>query len=287
MDLSERSRGALVFAQWLSERSSASERLIGVHVVDASTADRDYPGHGPPLDRARETLRASIEAQHMTSAYERLEVIPGDDPETQLERAVETHEGTGLIVGRSAPIEGWSLISLGRVTRRLLRSMHRPTVVVPPDLEASSLGRGPILVGIVPQDHARAAVTLGRELARDLDLPLSLLYVRPQPGMMSPMAAGDPSMAYAIAIAEQAQLGTEEPPMLREWAEREGFADLPRNVEVGRPGPSLRRIAQTVDASMIICGSRGLSLRDRIFLSSTGSELAAHAERPVMLVPGD
>ena len=52
-------------------------------------------------------------------------------------------------------------------------------------------------------------------------------------------------------------------------------------------GPELLAVANEERASMIVCGSRRLSLAERIFSSSVGTELAAAAPIPVAIIPHD
>jgi nucleotide-binding universal stress UspA family protein len=162
----------------------------------------------------------------------------------------------------------------------------RPIAVVPPDFDPSSLGRGPVVVGIAPEDHAIAAGRVGRELAASLDLPVLLAHVLPDPTGY-PLAVADPSLAYAAALATTDADQRRATEQMQRWLDGNGLGDLPLRAEPGPRNRGLVDIAASVDASMIVCGSRRLSIHERIFQSSTGSDLAAHADRPVLVVPPD
>jgi nucleotide-binding universal stress UspA family protein len=286
MDLSERSRGALRFARWLHERSAADERMRAVYVGDAATIERDHPGAGLPIDRARQAIRTTAEAFGAAAAFEAYDAVPGEAPEDELRRIAAARDVDGVIIGRAGKANGWSLVALGRVARRMLRHVPRRLAVIPPDFDPADLGRGPVVIGIVPEDHAIAAARFGSELAECLDLPVLLAHVLPDPAR-HPLAASDPSLAYANALLSVEDDDREATEHLQAWLDANGLGDLPLRTEAGVRGRTLLDIAESVDASVIVCGSRRLSLSERIFQSSTGSDLAAHAHRPVFVVPPD
>jgi nucleotide-binding universal stress UspA family protein len=265
IDLSERCRGAIAFARWLRECSAADERMRGVYVgaTDGST---------------HAAMRDAVDAQTAAPAFESIDTIRGEAPEDELRRVAAARDVTGVIVGRNAETSGWSLVSLGRVARRLLREVSRPIAVVPPDFEPAS---GPIIVAVVPDEHAAGAVRLGRELAACLDLPLVLVHVVPDVprfAVAGPMAYDQPP----VPPERDRQAATAT---LRTWLDAHGFGDLELRTVPGSVGPTLLELADEMHASMILSGSRHLSLRERILQSSTGSYLAAHARQPVIVVP--
>lgn len=288
LDLTERSQGAIRFARWLHEHSRAEERLTGVHVVSATEFQREHPGSGRPLDRARRMAQASADALHAASAFEDFEVVADDSPEDELPRRAEQLGADGLILGRSAGSEGWSLVSLGRVTRRLLRAVPGPTVVVPPDFEVEGWGDGPIVVGVEPTADTVEAVRFGRATADRLGLPLLLAHVVSRP---IPAAAADPAIVLALGAqmhrddGDQPDGSRSEPEGLARWRQEHGFDGLPLELGRGQAGLALLQIADEREATMLVCGSRRLSLSERLLRSSTSRELAAKAARPVAVVP--
>lgn len=286
MDLSKRSHGALRFARWLHERSALDERLCGVHVMRVYSGVRDQPGMGRALDRMRGCTRASAAKLQVASVFDGFEVIPGDPAEQELARIATMHDFFGIILGRAAPGSGWSLVSLGRVTRRLLRRVPRPLVVVPPDLDPRTLGRGPIVVGVVPEHHALAAARLGARLSEQLGLGLVLVHVVDEP-TIQPVLAPTPELMCTPPPPRPSpkQKRQRDEAKLRTWLEDRELDQLDLRVERGRGGQRLLDVATAMNASAIVCGSRRLSLLDRILGSSTGSTLAARADRPVIVVP--
>ena len=178
----------------------------------------------------------------------------------ELAHPVEVSETDLGRIAEDGDVEGLVVASLAPVARNLLRELPCPVVVVPTDVDPTSLGSGPVLVGIELDDASVAAADFGRELGRRLELPTMLVHTvtGPRP---SPTAA------------------------LREWVERNGFDDLSLELRVGRRRATLLAAARQHAASLVVCGSRRLSPIQRLFQSSTSTELAAHATRPVAVVP--
>ena len=46
-------------------------------------------------------------------------------------------------------------------------------------------------------------------------------------------------------------------------------------------------LAEEMDAAVLVCGSRRLTVGERIFSASVGTELAALSKHPVAIVPPD
>lgn len=293
MDLTAHSHGAVRFVRWLQEQSPHEQRLRGVYVGSTATIERELPGPGLPGERACTMMRAAAESLGAASAFTAFEAVPSDAPEEELARVAHEHAADGLVIGRAGAAGEWTLVSLGRVARRLLRHVPRPVVVVPPDLDVAALGHGPVVIGAAPVDHAIAAIRFGRALAETLDLPVLLVHVIPDPAAypaMVPVVGADP--AVTLASAEQASAPVDQARVrmaaehgLRQWLREHGLGDPPVRAEPGRKAWALLDVARGVQASMIVCGSRRLSLVERVFESSVGTELAARADRPVVVVP--
>jgi nucleotide-binding universal stress UspA family protein len=69
------------------------------------------------------------------------------------------------------------------------------------------------------------------------------------------------------------------------WAEQQGLGEMRRVVLQGGIVEELVELAAKEHALAIVSGSRRLTLFERWLLASTGSELAAHAQCPVIVVP--
>ena len=56
---------------------------------------------------------------------------------------------------------------------------------------------------------------------------------------------------------------------------------------IGSAWRALRRVADEIDADVVVCGSRGLGAFSRAAVGSTSTGLLHHAGRPVLVVPSD
>jgi nucleotide-binding universal stress UspA family protein len=171
-----------------------------------------------------------------------------------------------------------------------LRWLELPTTVIPPGLDEASLGRGPIMVGVTPTPESLEAVDFAVLLGEELALPVVLVHVVPRTrpvtvaGVLS-LEPRDPSMAHSDIVPPEDVSGHEA--AMNEWLASNDLDALPLELRSGPVPVALLVAAQERAATMIVCGSRRLSLVERLFTSSVGSELAAHADRPVVVVPSD
>ena len=62
-------------------------------------------------------------------------------------------------------------------------------------------------------------------------------------------------------------------------------ADTAIVVAAGTPWRAIGRLADERNASIVVCGSRGLGPFSRAAIGSTSSGLLHHADRPVLVVP--
>jgi nucleotide-binding universal stress UspA family protein len=65
-----------------------------------------------------------------------------------------------------------------------------------------------------------------------------------------------------------------------------GLVAEPKVVASGSPWRGLWRVADEIEADVIVCGSRGMGAFSRAVVGSTSTALLHHAGRPVLVVPG-
>jgi nucleotide-binding universal stress UspA family protein len=220
--------------------------------------------------QASEAATKALDSAGATQAFERVHVLAGGDPEDTLATAANDNAAQGLIIGRHGPRDRDSLIRLGHVARRMVRQLPMPTMIVPPDYLAPS-APGPVVVLTDLQEDSVSAACLASKMAEALGVELVVVHV-----LRNPQAAFDP-IASEKAPHDKAAI--------ERWLEHlgiEGAAPMTASSDVVDAG---LRIAKSRDASMLVCGSRRLSVSERIYLSSTGTELAREARCPVLLVP--
>jgi nucleotide-binding universal stress UspA family protein len=283
------SEGVVRFAAWLHGRTEGRHTLFGVHVeTSATTGLHDRLGAGPDLQPALDRARAFLRAQGVADAFAHVEAVHGA-PEKVLSALAAERDYDGVLVGR-ATASGGAAASLGRVPRRLLRRLELPTVVVPPDLGDPNQALGPIVVGVAPTPESLEAAGFAVLLGEELGLPVVLAHVvepsRPAAaaGVLS-LEPRDPVMRRSDIVPPQD--ASEPLAVVTAWAARHGLEGLPLELRVGHVPMELVALARERRAAMLVCGSRRLSLLDRLFASSVGTELATHADRPVVVVPSD
>ena len=188
-----------------------------------------------------------------------------------------------LVVGRRAKRDDDPLVRLGEVTRRLLRSLPVPLIIVPPDFgEADDRGfdEGPILVGVELDDDCKHAVMFAADLAARLGRSLLIAH-----GIQA--FHWGASYAPADKIEQlRTQARDEAEQSLRGWIAQLGLTDVRQRVFMGDPAKLLLQIAADEEATMLVTGSRGLGRLERLFLASVSTEVAAGAGCPVAVVPG-
>ena len=286
LDLSERSQGALRFASWMRRHAVEKDphRFEGLHVlehVDGSLAVKFSIHSALEMTKfAENTVHEALREAGVLEDFDATAVVRGDAADDVLAMRCGDGKADALIVGRAAPADALVGPRLGRVARRLLRSLPVPVVVVPPTLQARDVPGGPVLVATDLQPHSVTAVHFGERLAETLGRPLRLVHVAPEFRDLGPRyvpAPFDPGVkaAYEEAVAQRATA----------WRVESDLPELAIEVEFGNAAERVIATAERLGSPVIVSGSRRLSLTERIFQVSTGSRLAAIAPCPVAVVP--
>lgn len=280
LDLGARSLGALRFATWMVRHSQAgTERLVGVHVLEEAHMQAALRYHHLAEIEANAASTAKDQlAQVGASDVLPVHVVEGLQAETTLEAACAFHRGNVLIVGRNAARDSANPIRLGRVARRVLRSLDEPVMVVPPDL--ADAGSGAVVLAASLDEDAESAAVFAQDFATRFGRELVLARVATLPEHHS--AQYLPPETLAKIRTEHYQSAERD---LATWAEDQGLGDQRRVVLQGGIVEELIELANKERALAIITGSRRLTLFERWLLASTGSELAARATCPVIVVP--
>lgn len=272
LEISPRSSGALQFARWL--RGTLSLRVLGVYVHELWQSAL-MPGDDTACALAvrDETVRwiADLDPGQPGSPIDEARVVDEVDAESGL--ATAAHGAPALVVGRRVHRET-PVVRLGRVTRRLLRKLPAPVIVVPPELAADAF-RGPVMLASDLSESSVAAARFAASFAQRLGRPLVCVYVD------RPVWDHDPRWADQRngwkASTERAA---------REWA-RDHCPGNELVVEAGDPVEQLIAISARMDACLLVVGSGRPGLLERIFVGSTASAVAATASCAVAVVPAD
>jgi nucleotide-binding universal stress UspA family protein len=283
--LAENHLGPLRFASALIN-VTAQDRGVGIHVMPE--AERIHPlVTKEEISELRERILLDISEMLATEGLppgrSEIELVQDDVIERGLAECATRLGVSALIVGRRAKRDDDPLVRLGEVTRRLLRRLPVPLIVVPPDFgdaDDRGFGEGPIVVGVDLSDDCTPAVLFADVLATHLDRPLLLAY-------------GTATFHWGVAyvptgtmsrLQERARDAAAD--ALREWAAPLGLRNARQRVFMGDPAKHLLHIAAQEDAAVLVTGSRMLGPIERVFLASVSSEVAAGAGCPVAVVPG-
>lgn len=271
--------GALAFGKWLHETSGSAVELSAVHVVEDAAIGRDL-NHMTMVDiveRADQAMHTQLEARGAASLVGVPAVVRGLSIATTL--GEQARGGMGLIVGRNAAAEDSRIIRLGRIARQLVRRLPTTIVVVPPDLER--FGQGPIILATDLSETSVGAAHVAQGLAQALDRPLLVASVSQHVRTTTHYLPADKlDQLYRHRSVEQ---GVE----LRAWMKRHGLRGTALVLPGGDVVDRMSELADREDAPLVVCGSRQLSLAERVFSASVGSTLAAFANRPIAVVPPD
>jgi nucleotide-binding universal stress UspA family protein len=278
VDLRNLSGGAITFARWLSDLGP-QHRFLGVHVVEyVPHLLMENQGAGTP-EQIQAVADEALAPLHGDAHFDELGAVLATAAEDGLVAAVHEKRADALIVGRRAPRAGEGIIRLGRVARRLLRTLPCPVVVVPPDVDAAHIGTGPVVVATCLTDNAVAAVRWSAKLAESLRRPLVLVHAMQAPDQLAIVV---PSVVWEGVVSQRTDWGRAE---LDAWVHAHGFEHIERVAVEGPPTHVLGRFASERDACLLVMGSRRLGTFDRLFQSSVGSEIAGSSPVPVAVVP--
>lgn len=280
LDLGARSVGAIRFAKWLAD--TAGDQLVAVHVIEEAHLQAALRYHHLVEVEAVAVngARAAITSAGADASFHLIDVLEGRTAQESLAAAAAYRRADGIVIGRNASREGTSLVRLGRVARKVLRALPTSVAVVPPDFDPAATGRGPVVLACSLDDDAVAATAFARNFAARLGRGLELIHVSASP---------DDHAAQYVPLATLEKLRTdtrnESEARLAAWAKAGGMDDATRVVKLGSKVEQIIAHARARDAAAIVTGSRRLSSFDRLLIASTGSELAAHASCPVIVVP--
>ncbi len=285
LDLREGAEGPLVFARWLQTELGEHgnpARIEPIHVLEQdqlgllATAEKRDQARA----LAEDAVTRMLERVGAPDALPEFELVETGTPDDVLGDAAK--DADGLIIGRLAPRGKDRLLRLGGVARRLLRRLAAPTIVVPPDLGAAQIGKGPIVFACDADEDSTGAARFALRMADVLRRELVLAHVVPMPygwsiGYLPPDAVKQ--------VRADLQSGGER--TLERWATKHGLTGLRGFVREGIISEELARLAAELDALMVVTGSRKLNALERLFVTSVGSELAAASPCPVAVVPAD
>jgi nucleotide-binding universal stress UspA family protein len=285
LDTTERCVGALRWVAWLKARARRpGTALVGVHVVEPARLAFAPGGEGD--DRTLvEALRAFVDRLGLSEVLDSIDVVRAASAAEGL-TSLASRTGAGLVVGRAARSHGWSLTALGGTARRVLRELPGPVCVVPPDFDIGPADAGPIALALDADDTCVDAVRLATQFGRGVSIAVMGVHVLApiDPMTLRPESAGayEP---FPTTDRDYVRLEHAARDRFEEFFRKHDLEAVDLRLEHGTPAKVIEDVAAREHASLIACGSRRLGLASRLFTTSVGTDLAAHASRPVMIVP--
>lgn len=281
-----RSRPLLIAYDGSSEAAHAIEvaaaLLTPTDAVVLDVAPRLTPGQSFVTVGSPVSADAAFEGVNKADAARRA------DAGVQLARAAGLHADARVCVAsprwqgivESAREVDAAVIVLGSKRRGDLshdvaKHAGRPLLIVRP-----RIGEGPILIAYDGSAHARRAIEAAGALVRErkavvleaAPLRVSVGYST-LPSDAPWVDAADPALAYA-----DAQDGVDLARVL-------GFDAYARTAAAPATWQAVGDVADEIDASLIVVGSRGLTGVPEVVEHSVSHDIARHADRPVLVVP--
>ena len=276
LDLRESGRGAVHFASWLAHQGAPAD-VAAVHVLEQSyLLDVLRREHLVDVEAAAESRVEQVlrEAGLPTAG---VHVREGDVIEHVLAAMATERAVDALVLGRQAHAGDHKIVRLGRVARKLVRTLPVPVIVVPPELEAPA--DGPIVVATDLTDESAEAAAFARRLADTTGRSLVVAHVVP---------TYDDGGAFVPAATLQQfyhQLGLERERDVESWVAKHGLSTAPRVVATGDVVGRIIGVAQKERAALVVVGSRRLRAVERLFTASVGTDLCRHAPCAVAIAP--
>ena len=197
------------------------------------------------------------------------------------EGIVEAADGVdaAVVVMGSRGRHGLRQFAEGSVSHDVAAHAGRPIFIAPRGARATA---GPILICYDGSEQARKAIETAAALVRVREaVVLDAVPLRISVGYSEwPAEAPWVDEADAAVALQGAEMGAE----VARRAGLDAFATTHAATSIPR---AVRDIADEVDASVIVVGSRGLTGVREIVERSVSRAVATHAHRPVLIVPPD
>ena len=282
LDLRHRSDGAVKFAKWLRGNSqSGALELIATHVIDEELVAslRDVRTYDNLVFYAQDGLKKMLAEVRAENLFSTVKIEDGGEIIGKLESVCTQQSADAMVIGRVAPTDKDVLLRLGAVARGLLRRLVVPIIVVPPDFEESFGGQGPVIVAVDGKDTSLAAYEFGKQVAASLNRELVLVHAV---GIPDSWGYGYVSTDAVQTAMTAMRVGGER--TIERWCSQHGISGIRSVVAQGVTSREIVRVAEELDAAMIVTGSRQLSKLERFFVTSVGTEVAASSPIPVAVV---
>jgi nucleotide-binding universal stress UspA family protein len=205
--------------------------------------------------------------------------------------ALAEEMGAGLIVVGSRGLGGLRRALVGSVSLGVVRHAHCSVIVVRGSEDRDGEGHllGKVLLAYDGSKEATAAAGVAAEIANATGSALHLLHVVPIEGNLPPLAYAPYEEAEAWQAWEAGIERDEE--RARSFVEGQARRMEAQGAKVdeshlafGRPEEEIVRLAEDLNAGLVVVGSRGRGGIRRALVGSVSESLVRHVHCPVMVV---
>ena len=264
-DGSEFSAGAQRLAIALAKRCGA--RLTVMTIILSPQDLEGFGTHGlrEQMEREAQALLATVVAAAETEGVPCLtQLVYGDQPHQEIiNTALEL--GPDLIVLGRRGKRGLARLLVGHATAHVAGLAPCPVLMVP---RAAAMWSHRILLATDGSDQGQAATQVVLDLARDCQLPVTLVSVTSRGHNTERKAEAQAALDQALAAMKA--VGIDSEALLAE----------------GRPDQVVVETATHRQADLIVVGSHGRGGLSRLLLGSVSERIMGQAQCPVLIVPG-
>jgi nucleotide-binding universal stress UspA family protein len=143
-------------------------------------------------------------------------------------------------------------------------------------------GIGRIVVGVDGSDHSDAALDWAVRMAKGMGSEVVAVFAISPPvyfdtGYMAPVAPRQFDPEWRAEMKKEFE---------EKWCKRLRDAGVPYRtvMDDGRPASVIARVAEGIDADVIVVGRRGRGGVAELVLGSVSHELVLHSKRPILLI---
>ena len=277
-DFSETADMALVEAH---ERAGQTGTLLVCH-ARSEAAPRMPAGAAPAVGMVgpptvadlRDAVGERVVARTGRAADRFSVTIEDGDPHAAIVKSAESWHADLVIVGHRGAT-GLSRIWLGGVAEKVSRLAHCPVLVVRP-----KSGTRRVVVGTDFSDPALPAVKAAFDEAERVGGSVTLTHCLEWPLLPSD-GAGFTSATVSAALLDDIQ----KEAAIKLQAASEGCpVPIEQHLNYGRASIELVRLAEAIDAHLLVVGTRGRTGISRVLLGNVAETVVRSASCPVLVV---
>jgi nucleotide-binding universal stress UspA family protein len=293
-DGSQEAERAAGMAVTLSEKLGSELHVAYVEPMPDPLA---WPESRVVAPELREDIRERAEAEARAKLDEETEKIRGmggeiagvharaGRPDAEIVHAAEELEA-GLVILGSRGLGPVRRAVMGSVSGSVVRHSHGSVLIVRDGAGEDGDLPGPILLAVDGSGQARVATEAALEISSATGSGLHIVFVMPTEEQMYGHHFYSEDIKRSIRERAEGNVETFLAER-RDWIEAHGGKIEDTHVAVGRPDAEIVRLAEELQAGLIVIGSRGLGGVRRALMGSVSDSVVRHAHSPVLVARGE